>query len=975
MFHVKHYSGISQFYSQNSSNVDGFVFESLTDLVYSSKLKKIFFYEDSIYSKVIDAINLDWENDHVLVLGPLDQYSKITPPGFNMHNVHSIEYFTKMYSAFKNDIQAIFCAVSQKDIVINREHYNIFEINLDSQYDDVANFLEKNYQLVNIVDDIGQYAKRGGIIDIYSDAHLGPKRISFLDEKTQIKTFDIHTQRSLKLFEKIKIPILEKSKTLKEDLEAECGSWKKYKITRDSLVINNDANNNNIVSPFKKVDYSNFKKLKNKYNVSYENINRLNGFLYGNKIFAPSWVQKKSNKGSDKGIVDIAEISIVDYVIHRDHGVGKFAGFKYFEDSIQELMIIKYKDNGIVSVDISHIDKVTFYGSKNDLIELDSLSRPGQWNRKKNLAKKNVQNIVNKLLNSYVNRENSYREPLVEGNEENQFIQEFKYVETHDQAQCWEDIKNDLKLHAPMDRLICGDVGFGKTEIAIRAAYRYIQNNKKVIVLAPTTILCEQLYRSFSGRLTNHYIVVDRVSRLRKKQEIDNIKGKWIDNSVDILIGTHAILYSDIYLNNCNFLIIDEEHRFGVRQKEKIKELNPSIDILTMSATPIPRTLNMALSGMKQISTLTSPPKHRKAIITNINYFNNKLIINAINNEIIRNGQVYFVHNNVNTIGSIISFLEKKLPHININYIHGQLDAKIIEKRMKNFTNKRIDVLVCTSIIENGIDIPNVNTVIINNAHKFGLSQLYQIRGRVGRSDKQAYALLIIPEKFRLNATANLRLKAIEKYTNLGSGYKISNMDLTIRGGGSMFGYDQSGNIENVGYELVSKFINEHIDDIQAKEQTINTRVYLKDKGIIPNSYIVSNKIRLLFYRKIKSAIKMEEINNLKEELLDRFGILPNDLIKILEIQKISILGKTNQINLIEEKQNKLIIHFNRVYWEQKLSYLLNKINEFIDGQAINYEIQELQESLALKVICQEKTDSLQFLNELICFIMEKKNK
>ena len=550
--------------------------------------------------------------------------------------------------------------------------------------------------------------------------------------------------------------------------------------------------------------------------------------------------------------------------------------------------------------------------------------------------------------------------------EEQGFVDEFKYIDTNDQIRCWDDIKNDLQSNIPMDRLICGDVGFGKTEMAIRTAYRYATNSKKVVVLAPTTILTEQLYKSFNERMSNYGILIDRISRLRKKTEINRIHDLWINNQLDIIIGTHAILYNEIYLNNCDLLIIDEEHRFRVRQKEKIKELNPSIDMLTMSATPIPRTLNMALSGLKQISTLSSPPKNRKPIITHINYYNEELIINTINNEIFRKGQIYFVHNNVKTIDSIVEFLQNKMPYLKVNYIHGQMDPNIIDRRMNQFTNKTIDLLVCTSIIENGIDIPNVNTVIINNAHEFGLSQLYQIRGRVGRSNKQAYALLMIPQKLRLNSSANLRLKAIEKYTSLGSGYKISNMDLTIRGGGSMFGYDQSGNIENIGYELVAKLMNEYIDKNYKNQTIIYPKINLINKGIIPTQYIFSTKIRLLFYRKIKATINFQELNDIIAELIDRFGAIPKELMQIIEIQKIYIDAKKLYIPIIEEKDSCIVIYFHKIYWEQKLNNLLNKINEFINERGINYEVKELNESLIFKFYYNDNTNIFMLIKQII---------
>ena len=967
MFHVKHYSIIGDFYNRNDANLIQIELESIIDLIYSNNKKKIIFYDDELYMQLVDAINLSWEIDKTLIIGPRDSYANTAPPGFNQHNIHSIDYFTKIYSAFKSDIKTIICASSQKDIVINKDQYHIFSINSHSEYDAVIEFCKKNYENVELVDGPGEYAKRGGLIDIYPPGDEFPKRISFLNEAVEIKNFNIETQRTIQPLSEIKIATLQKQKILKEVLVSECFDWENYKLAKNNLVINNSTNNKNKKFPFKIVSYPLFKKIKENYNVKYEKVNRLNGFLTEGGLIVPDWFQKPPQNILKNNILDVASINIGDFIVHRDHGIGQFVDFRVSQDTMQESMIIKYADNGSLTVDIAHLEKITFYASKNDNVQVDSLNKPGIWKRKKNNAKKNVQNIVNKLVNAYVNRENAYREIIAAVPEEKNFINEFKYVDTADQYKCWADIKNDLKSNMPMDRLICGDVGFGKTELAIRAAYRYITNGKKVIVLAPTTILTEQLYKSFYDRLNDCGILLEKISRLRAKKEIVIIQDLWINNQLDIIIGTHAVLYNELYLNNCDLLIIDEEHRFGVKQKEKIKEMNPSIDILTMSATPIPRTLNLALSGLKQISTLSSPPKNRKPIITNINYFNEKLIINTINNEILRKGQVYFVHNNVKTIAPMVQFLEKEMPYLKINYIHGQMDPKTIEKRMNRFTNHDIDVLVCTSIIENGIDIPNVNTVIINNAHRFGLSQLYQIRGRVGRANQQAYALLMIPKKLRLNHAANLRLKAIEKYTSLGSGYKISNMDLTIRGGGSMFGYDQSGNIESIGYELVSKLINEYIHESQPASQLNNLygKINLLDKGIIPTSYIFSTKIRLLFYRKIKACNTMSEINEVQSELQDRFGNIPKQLIRILAIQKLSIKTQKNHIISIEENKNHLTIHFERFYWEQNVSYLLNKINEFNSQQAINYEIKEFKESLVLK-ITNDYDNSIQFITDII---------
>tara|TARA_B100001250_G_scaffold410195_1_gene436139 strand:+ start:761 stop:3670 length:2910 start_codon:yes stop_codon:yes gene_type:complete len=966
---VKHYSAISNFYNTPLSRVNNISIDSLIDLIYANNDRKLIVYDDLLYNHIIDSIDLNWENDSVLILAPKDKYSNIAPHGFNQYNQHSVEYFSKIYLSIIEDIRSIMIPKSAENITINNKKYEVYTIDNRSEYEDVLDFCEKNYIKVDSVDGMNQYAKRGGIIDVYPDISSTPKRVCFLDDSTEIKSFNIDTQISYEKIDKIKIPIQKKSPNIEKLLFDNSVNWKKITLNANSsIVINKDINGNIKEFPFKKINYQEYiHAIKNKkYNVKFEPINRLSGFIVkSDQIIVPEWFRNNDNSSEYTSGLDVSSIDIGDYIVHRDYGVGQFIGFKIINDSdhdSQELIVIKYADSSNISIDINHIDKITFYAPKNNIVQLDSIAKNRTWMRKRNRVEKNVQNIVNNLLNTHINRENSYRDSIDAGKDENQFINDFNHIETIDQNRCWEDIKSDFKKNLPMDRLICGDVGFGKTEMAIRAAYRYISNNKKVIVLAPTTILSEQLYNSFHNRIHLYGGVLDRISRFRSNKEIITIKKLWIDNKIDILIGTHSLLYNRIYLEACDLLIVDEEHRFGVKQKEKIKNINPNVDILTMSATPIPRTLNMALSGIKKISTLSSPPKHRKPIITNIAYFNMKLIINSINSEIFRGGQIYFVHNNVDTLPYIVGLLKENLSHLKINYIHGKMNSNIIEKRMKKFTNKEVDILVATSIIENGIDIPNVNTIIINNAHKFGLSQLYQIRGRVGRSNNQAYAFLMIPQKYKLSSIAYSRLKTIEKYTHLGSGYKIANMDLTIRGGGSLFGYNQSGNIENIGYELVTKLINDYANQNNISFININ----FINKGIIPVEYIESEKIRLLTYRQIKEIQSKKELSAFIHNIQDRFGKIPKKLKHIINIQKIYIICKKLFIHSIEEKRNLIIIKFKDKFWEQNQYDLLNKINEFVKQQSINYEVKEIEKYLIIKLKINNNHDAMNIVNEFL---------
>ena len=971
MFHVKHYSLISTFYKANKSfKIDQIDINSLIDLIFSDNKGKFIYYDDILYGTIIDQLNVEWEDDKILIIAPINSYSNYAPSGFNNYNKHSIQYFSSIYSSLKKDIKAILCAKSQKNTKINN-NYKFFKIDKTSKYDECLDFFTQYYKENDLITGINQFAKRGGILDVYPQISKSPKRISFLKESVEIKEFDIDSQLSQKIIKEIKIPYSTKNESLDQAIQINDIGFDKIILNKEkSIVINENINNKKVVFPFKKLTYPDYKKIEEKTNnIIYEDVNRDSGFININgEIIIPTWFKNKKTNNINKKKIDISEINVGDYVVHRDCGIGEFLGLKYNKGSNgsldQELIIIKYLDNSIVTVDINHLKNVTFYASKEHDVQLDSLTNQNSWKKRKKSAIKNIQDIVNNLVKMYIGRKNAIRSSVEHDEIEDMFIQAFDYMETDDQNKCWEDIKGDLNNNVPMDRLICGDVGFGKTELAIRTAFRYILNNKKVLVLSPTTILSEQLYLSFQNRMKEYGVSLSGISRFKSTSEIKKIKDLWINNKIDIIVGTHAILYDNIYLESADLLIIDEEHRFGVKQKEKIKNIKPIIDILTMSATPIPRTLNMALSGMKKISTLSTPPKYRKPIITNISYYNEELIINVINNEIYRKGQVYFVHNNVDSLEVIVDFLRRKLDYLNIQFVHGQMNPKKIESTMKKFTNNEIHVLVCTSIIENGIDIPNVNTIIINNAHLFGLSQLYQIRGRVGRSGKQAYSYLMLPKKIKLNPDAYSRLKSIEKYTNLGSGYKIANMDLNIRGSGTIFGYNQSGNIENIGYELISKLIDEYI---HANEFNINAvNINLINKGIIPNYYINSENIRLTIYRKIKMSYSLEELKLLEQEVNDRFGPIPEEMLRILEIQKNLILCTQLFINMIEEKNNIITIQFIRKSWEQKVTYLLNKINELIKEYEINYEVKEFKESLIIKLKKHENIDSCILTNKIL---------
>jgi len=477
------------------------------------------------------------------------------------------------------------------------------------------------------------------------------------------------------------------------------------------------------------------------------------------------------------------------------------------------------------------------------------------------------------------------------------FIDYFPFVETEDQNKTINEVVSDMSKLKPMDRIICGDVGFGKTEVIMRASFIASMNDKQTMVLAPTTILVEQHFKTFLKRFENTAINIGKLSRLQSAKEKSLLLKKIADGKVDIVIGTHALLSRKVIFKNLKLLIIDEEHKFGVRAKEKIKKIKENIDVLSLTATPIPRTLNAALSQIKDLSIIETPPENRKSIVTRILKWDSDIIKDAINREINRGGQIYYVHNEIKTMDKIIEKIKLLDLKIKIGKIHGQLDNKIIEKEMNKFLNKEYDLLLCTSIIESGLDIANVNTIIINNSNKFGLSQLHQIRGRVGRTGRQAYAYLIIPEKSMITEDAQKRLEAIDSVSSLGGGLEIATHDLEIRGAGEILGEEQSGQIYEVGYAMFTDLLNKSIKLLKTGEPEIelnNIEIDINKSCLIPEDYINDIYTRLKYYKKISSCKNKDEINIIKDEIIDIFGPIPKFLnnLFILTILKLKIINK-----------------------------------------------------------------------------------
>jgi transcription-repair coupling factor (superfamily II helicase) len=544
----------------------------------------------------------------------------------------------------------------------------------------------------------------------------------------------------------------------------------------------------------------------------------------------------------------------------------------------------------------------------------------------------------------------------------------FPYEETYDQLQALSEVKADMEIVKPMERLVCGDVGYGKTEIAIRAAFKAVLDGKQVAILAPTTILVQQHYDTFLERMSPFPINIDMLSRFRTKQEQKKVIDELEEGKVDIIIGTHRLIQNDIQFKDLGLLIVDEEQRFGVLHKERIKKLKESIDSLTLTATPIPRTLHMSLIGVRDLSVINTPPEDRFPIATYICRRDDKVITEAIRRELDREGQIFFVHNRVRSIQKITRDLNWLFPKARIGIAHGQMAEEQLEDIMIDFLEKKYDILVCTTIIEIGLDIPNVNTIIIDDAHKFGLSQLYQLRGRVGRTDRRAYAYFLYPSYRSISDTAKKRLQAIKEFSELGSGFKLAMRDLEIRGAGNLLGKEQHGSVGEVGFNLYCRLLEEAIKELREEEEgkekkeKITPVIDIKIEAYIPGGYISDLKQRVLIYKKLAEIKDLEDLERVKEELRDRYGIYPRELRNLLEIIYLKIFLRKLGIGSLAVKEEKLIIRYLQ---NAKIKAKLNRLSSFYQRRLIKEE-HRLSGISKIDLSGIKSTEILKFLKEFV---------
>ena len=666
--------------------------------------------------------------------------------------------------------------------------------------------------------------------------------------------------------------------------------------------------------------------------------------LFGKDAIKQQRRRRAKHKDFDEAIKSLVEIQLGDPVVHEHYGIGRYLGLesRSFDENQQDFLSLEYANGSKLMVPITNLNLISRYsGASSDHAPLHKLGSQ-QWTKAKRKAAEALYDVAAELLEIYAKRQSqkgfSYPAP---NDSYSSFVSSFKFEETPDQLKTMNDVLLDMQSDRPMDRLVCGDVGFGKTEIAMRAAFLAVESGKQVAILVPTTLLANQHYQTFNDRFSKFPIVIKSLSRFQDMKEQKQIKMELKEGKIDIVIGTHKLIQGDIKYQKLGLIIIDEEHRFGVKQKESLKKIRGQSDILTMTATPIPRSLNMALGSLRELSIIASPPAKRTAIQTFVDLWDDNTIIEACSRELHRGGQIFVVHNEIDTIDNMAESFKALMPNLKIRIAHGQMPSKELEQIMTDFYHQRFQVLVCTTIIETGIDIPSANTIIINNAQNFGLAQLHQLRGRVGRSHHKAYAYLVIKSHQSITQNAKKRLDAIASLEELGAGFMLANHDLEIRGAGDLLGENQSGKISEIGFNLYHDLLKRTIHAIKNNTQldikealTEEVEINPGIACIIPDTYLPDVHERLILYKRIASANNEEELKDLKIEMIDRFGLLPDSTSNLFESS--SLKNYSNHIGVL-----KINIYDDKaeITLNEKNSIDASKIINLIQTQPTQYQL------------------------------------
>ncbi|MAL16273.1 MAG: transcription-repair coupling factor [Balneola sp.] len=883
------------------------------------------------------------------------------------------------------------------------------EVDLDKFKEQLV---EQGYNPVKFVDEPGEFAVRGGILDIFPFSGEYPLRLEFFgDELDTIREFDADSQRSIAFLNQARIipdltnlPETQKSSFLsyfnentllvtsnkdliitevgkryekaeeafedhsdnenqllpeelylseqvfEEELSkfthqlfvANVGASEKdestitletkpqpdfhgnFKLLRENITKNSSNGLNTIILCDNDGQRDRFEELLGeasqefKYLLVVESLHE--GFIYepaklavytDHQIFNRYHRPKTKRRRFHGGISfkELKDLSIGDYVVHVDYGIGKFRGFKKInvKNTEQEVVVLQYKDDSTLYVNVSSLHKLQKYSGKEGTAPRITKLGSGAWARKKAQTKKKVKDIARELIQLYAKRKAETAHDFSADNEwQTELEANFEFEETPDQYDAIVSVKNDMESKHPMDRLVCGDVGFGKTEVAVRAAFKAVLDHKQVAVLVPTTILAEQHAKTFMKRMEKFPVKIEALSRFRSAKEQKEAIKKLAEGEVDIVIGTHRLLSKDVKFKDLGLIIVDEEQRFGVSAKEKLKSFRASVDVLTLTATPIPRTLQFSLMGARDLSVINTPPPNRQPVYTEIHSFDEELIRDAILQEISRGGQVFFIHNRVKNIEETAEMIRRLAPDIRVRFGHGQMTGSQLDKIITDFYQHKFDVLVSTNIVENGIDIANANTIIINQANNFGLAELHQLRGRVGRSNRKAFCYLITNPIQTLSTEARKRLLALEEFSDLGSGFNIAMRDLDIRGAGDILGGEQSGFINDIGFDLYTKILNDAVkelkqsefsdmfDDVEIEAELPETTVESDETALLPQDYVTDNVERLNLYRKLSQAKTEKEIEEWKEEIEDRFGPAPKEANYLIGASKVRLFASQN---------------------------------------------------------------------------------
>ena len=940
-----------RFYNQNTQrtieNIDEITILPASDIL----------YDDQEVTKVISKIN-DLRDSQVEILDELYLEDFLNKVSIDQENLRNHDTSFSMYSYYNlfNQTTSIGDYLDDPLIILS----NSQDINFAYK-----NYLEENFYYYQELINVGKSVKGLNLFrDLYevTDKATIEFKSFATDEKDVIfngRTIMIDSQDEKMLISQIRSYLKLSTVIIALDDERQIRLISEL-LNRHELLYTMLDNSGEF--------YPGLNLVIDKIGFGFELVDENIVVISSNELFKTKNVKKPKyfKYKNAKVLKDYQELEVGDYVVHDNYGIGQYLGIKTLEVQgvHRDYLYVAYAGDDTLYIPVEQFNLVRKYSSSEGKVPKINKLGSSQWQKAKAKARNKVDDIADKLIEIYAARMNQtgYAFP-VDNEMQLEFENAFGYELTEDQVRSVKEIKEDMEKPQPMDRLLCGDVGFGKTEVALRAVFKAILGNKQVAFLCPTTILSMQHYKTMLDRFENFPVKVALLNRFTSTKQKNQILKDLKEGNIDLLVGTHRILSKDVEFKDIGLLCIDEEQRFGVKQKEKIKEYRKTIDVLTLSATPIPRTLQMSLMGIRGLSQIETPPKNRQPVQTYVIEKNDVLIKQIIERELARDGQVFYLHNRTSNIANTADKIGRMVPGAKVVVGHGKMDKNEIEDVMMRFVNKEYNVLICTTIIETGIDIPNANTIIVENADKFGLSQLYQIKGRVGRSNRGAYAYLLYNPSKVLTEEASKRLKAIKEFTELGSGYKIAMRDLAIRGAGDILGGTQSGFIDSIGFDMFMKILQDSVNQKMGKqEQEIDIKnVNVNVDGYIPHDYVSSDIEKLELYQRLDNTKTISAIDHLKTEFIDYYGKLPDEVATLIEKRKLDILASSKIIDVLEEKKGNIEITFSSDYSKNVKG---DQLFEIVNRLFTRPRFKQIDNKIA--IILPEGDQWLNRLNELI---------